>query len=241
MTAGRHLALAVRGLALAVSELADTLAHDIPISDGLTCIAHRARAILEVDYAGLWLQELHQLRCFTAIDERFAHLEQGQESGQAGPCVEAWRSRALVAAPDLRGSVHDGWDRFQSAARGAGVLAVAAVPLRSGDHSLGALGLYSLSTRAWSAGDLLVAEVLANLASGFYVDASEQSRQERLARQLQEAISSRPIIEQAKGVLAAERGISVGQAFEVIRRHARDRGASLRAVASSVVRTGYLP
>ena len=135
----------------------------------------------------------------------------------------------------------DGWDRFQSAARGAGVIAVAAVPLRSVGQSLGALGLYGLSTRAWSDGDLLVAEVLANLASRFYVDASEQSRQERLAQQLREAISSRAIIEQAKGVLAAERGISVGQAFEVIRRHARDRGASLREVASSVVRTGFLP
>jgi GAF domain-containing protein len=234
MTAGRDLALAV-------SELADVLAGDIAISDGLTRIAVRARAILEVDYAGVWLQELHQLRCCTPIDERFAGLEQSQESGQAGPCVEAWRSRTLVAAADLRATVRDGWDRFQTAACGAGVVAVAAVPLRSADQSLGALGLYSLSTRAWSDEDLLAAEVLANFASGFYVGASEQSRQERLARQLREAFSSRPIIEQAKGVLAAERGISVGQAFEVIRRHARDRGASLREVASSVVRTGFLP
>jgi GAF domain-containing protein len=229
------------GSAVAVSELADTLARDIPISAGLTCIARRTEAILEVDYAGVWLQELHQLRCFTAIDEGFVKLEQSQESGQEGPCIQAWRSRTLVAAADLRGTVGDGWDRFRSAARDVGVVSVAAVPLRSADQSLGALGLYSTSTRAWSDDDLLVAEILANLASGFYVNASEQARQERLARQLREAIGSRPVIEQAKGVLAAERGISVRQAFDVIRRHARDRGASLREVASSVVRTGFRP
>jgi len=230
-----------RDFALAVSELAEALAHDITISEGLTSIALRAAAILDVDYADVWLQELDQLRCFTAIDQRFAGLEQSQECGQAGPCVEVWKSRTLVAVPDLRGTPPSGWDRFQSAAHRTGVMAVAAVPLRSADQSLGALGLYSKSAREWSDGDLLIAEVLANLASGFYVNASELARQERLTRQLKEAIASRPVIEQAKGVLAAKRGISVRQAFDMIRRHARDRGASLREVASSVVRTGFLP
>ena len=95
--------------------------------------------------------------------------------------------------------------------------------------------------RDWTADDLDAARILADMATSYVINASELDRQRRVNEQLKEALASRIVIEQAKGALAAERGISVDEAFEVLRRHARSHSMNLRKVADAVVTLGLRP
>ena len=223
-----------------LSEFAGTLAKGYAISDVLHDLAEQVTAVLGIDGAGVSVQDGGRLRFVTALDERSAALEGVQDAGQAGPCVDAWRSGEAVTVPDLRRESR-GWDKYEQAACDAGVIAIAAIPMRCDHQSIGALGLYSTTARQWSADDLACARILADMACSYVIHASELDRQRRLNEQLREALDSRIVIEQAKGILAAERQVTVDVAFEILRRHARSHSASLRSVAEAVVNLGMRP
>lgn len=227
-------------LAQALSEFARTLTRGFAISDVLNDLAGRVTAVLGIDGAGVSVQDSGRLHFVTALDERYAALERAQEAGQAGPCVDAWCSGQPVIVADLRETSY-GWNGYAQAAREAGIVALASIPMRRDGQSIGALDLYSTTRREWSADDLRAARILADMATSYVVNASELNRQRRINEQLKEALDSRIVIEQAKGALAAERGISVDEAFEVLRRHARSHSANLRKVADAVVRLGLRP
>jgi AmiR/NasT family two-component response regulator len=107
--------------------------------------------------------------------------------------------------------------------------------------AIGALNLYDDSVRAWTTGDLQIAAVLADIATGYVVHASQLQKQRDLASHLQQALDSRIIIEQAKGVLANAYSTSVDEAFARLRRHARNHNARVSDVASAVVNLGLRP
>ena len=166
------------------------------------------------------LQHAGHLRFATALDERSSHLERVQENGQAGPCVDALRSGKAVAVADLEEAEH-GWGAYGQAAREAGIAAVTGIPMLLNGEKIGTLNVYSNARRDWSEDDLDAARVLADIATSYIINASKLAKQRRINEQLQEALASRIVIEQAKGVLAAERGISIDEAFQRLRRHAR--------------------
>lgn len=224
----------------ALSDFAGTLAKSYAVSDVLHDLSERVTGVLGIGGAGVSVQDGGKLHFVTALDERFAALERVQEAAQAGPCVDAWRSGTVVAIDDLPHTPHR-WEHYTQAAREAGVVAVAGVPMHGDGGSIGAVDLYCTARREWSPEDLASARILADMATGYVVHASELDRQRRLNEQLQEALDSRVAIEQAKGILAAGRGISVDEAFEVLRHHARSHSASLRSVAEAVVRLGLRP
>lgn len=224
----------------ALSEFARTLAKGFAVSDVLHDLAEQVTAVLGVDGAGVSVQDEGQLRFVTALDERAAALEDVQDAAQAGPCIDAWHSGKAVAVADLRQESH-GWDNYEQAARKAGVVAIAGIPMQCDGQPIGALDLYSTSRREWSGEDLESARILADIATSYVIYSSELDRQRQLNKRLQEALDSRIVIEQAKGALAAERGISVDAAFEILRRHARSHSATLRSVAEAVVSLGLRP
>jgi GAF domain-containing protein len=221
-------------LTAALSQFARTLAQGFAISDVLHDLVERVTDVLGVDYAGVSVQESGQLRFVTAVSEQAATLERVQEALQAGPCVDAWRSGEAVIIPDLRETPHR-WGRYTQAASEVGIIAISSIPMRRDTENIGALDVYSSTRRDWSSDDLAVASTFADMATSYIVSASELDRQRRVNEQLREALESRIVIEQAKGMLAAERGIPVDQAFEVLRRHARNNGVTLRSVARAVV------
>lgn len=223
-----------------LSEFAATLVKGFAVSDVLHDLAERVTAVLGVDSAGVYLQESNRLHFITAIDENSTRLERVQEEGQAGPCVDAWRSGDTVAIPALAGSAR-GWDTYFRTAREVGIVAAAGIPMRLNGESIGVLNLHHSSRRDWSGEDLNTARVLADIATSYVINASRLDRQRRINEQLQEALDSRVVIEQAKGILAGERCITVEAAFEVLRRHARSRNATLRTVAEAVVNLGLRP
>jgi GAF domain-containing protein len=224
----------------AVSEFARTLARGSAVSEVLNDLAERIVAVLGVGGAGVSVLESGQLRFAAASDERSVGLERTQEAEQAGPGADACRTGNIVKVASLPEASGE-WGVYQRSARAAGIIAVASVPMRHGGESIGTVDLYSASPRDWSAGDLRAAGILADMATGYLVQAQELHRQCRVIGQLREALDSRIVIEQAKGVLAAERRISVDEAFEVLRRHARSHAVSLRSVAEAVVSLGLRP
>jgi transcriptional regulator with GAF, ATPase, and Fis domain len=227
-------------LSAALSEFARTLVKRFAISDVLDDLAQRVTLVLGIAGAGVSLREGDRLRFVTAVDERTTNLERIQEREQAGPCIDAWRSGEVVTVADLRATA-GAWRAYGQAARAAGIVAVAGVPMSVERTVIGALDLYDARVNEWDRDDLAAARVLADMATSYVVNASELDRQRRTTEQLQEALDSRIVIEQAKGIIAAERGVSVDEAFEVLRRHARSRNTHLRAVADAVVNLGLRP
>ncbi|WP_137122392.1 GAF domain-containing protein [Segeticoccus rhizosphaerae] len=203
-------------------------------------LAERVTSVLGLLGSGVSLHKGERLEVVTAVDSRIAAVELAQQDSQDGPCVEAARTGRVVSVDDLSIDV-DRWPDYQRAARQAGVLAVASLPMRLAGRTVGALNLYSENRRQWSTEDLAAATVMADMATAYLINASEQRRQVELNEQLQHALDARVIIEQAKGMVATRQQISVELAYERIRAHARRRNATVRAVAEAIVRLGLQP
>jgi AmiR/NasT family two-component response regulator len=110
--------------------------------------------------------------------------------------------------------------------------------MRLADQVIGALNLYDAGPREWSDPDIAIAGVLADMATSYLVNASTLRQQEQLSEQLQHALESRVVIEQAKGITASQHSVSIDEAYQLIRGHARNNNASLRAVAEAIVSAG---
>lgn len=210
------------------------------ICHALYDLTTQVTAVLHVASAGISLVQDGRLRSVTAMDETTASLERVQEDHQAGPCMEAFRTGEPLLVTSLD-QVEAGWPAFVELARSLGFASTAGIPLRLEGVSFGALDLYHTSPRDWSGDDVQMARVLADVASGHVLTASELERQQRMTEQLQRALDSRVVIEQAKGMIAAERKISVDQAFEILRKHARSHNADLRSAAEAVINLGLRP
>jgi GAF domain-containing protein len=223
-----------------LSEFARTLVVRYEIADVLYDLAGRTTTLLGVAGAGVSLRDEGRLRFVTGVNEATVRVEQTQERAQDGVCVAAFTSGNRVTVPDLA-AVRDRWEDFRNEARAVGFAAVAGIPMRLDDEVLGAVNIYSAEPRAWSDEDVATARVLADMATSYLVNASELEKSRRTAEQLQEALHSRVTIEQAKGILSAERRITMDEAFNVLRDHARNHNANLRAVAEAVVNLGLRP
>ncbi len=199
-----------------LSEFARTLVVRYEIVDVLYALAERTTALLDVAGAGVSLVDGDRLRFVTGVNEATVQVEQTQERIQEGVCVDAWKSGKVVTVPVL--PPPDGsWAEFVENARAAGFAAVAGIPMRLDDEVLGAVNVYSAEPRPWSDDDIATAQVLADMATIYLVNASELEKSRRTTEQLQEALQTRIVIEQAKGILSAERKMSMDKAFETLR------------------------
>lgn len=169
-----------------------------------------------------------------AISPELAALEQVLGESGASPALAAGRANAAVACADVASS-SDLETAYAEAMVALGIHAVAVLPLVARGDSFGALCLYSESVRTWSEEDLAVAGLVADLVASHLQHAAQLDGQRLLAGQLQTALNSRVVIEQAKGVLAASENIDVDTAFERMRREARRSNTKLATVAAAVI------
>jgi GAF domain-containing protein len=183
------------------------------------------------------MAEKGRLRFVTAVSQASGELERNQEEQQAGPCRDAFDTGEVVRVADVRAECAR-WPEFAATAIRLGVAGVAGIPMRLADQIIGALNLYSPEPRRWTDEDISVARVLADVATSYVVNASKLRQQEQLSEQLQHALQSRVIIEQAKGITAQQNSVTVDQAYQLMRRHARNNNASLRLVAEAIVAVG---
>ena len=192
--------------------------------------------VLDLTGAGVTLVHGGKQRFVTAAVESIARLERVQEDHQLGPCIDAVTTAQPMTVSDLDGGdAGRRWPEYSNAATTTGIRAVAGIPMLAEGSAVGAVNLYSREPRSWSAEDLRVASVFANIATGYLVHASAAQQHQRTAEQLQQALSTRLIIEQAKGVLATRHEINVDEAFLLLRRQARDHGTRIHDVARAVV------
>jgi GAF domain-containing protein len=212
------------------------------IGDVLHNLTEEMAAVLNVTGAGVTLVHDGRQRFVTAAVDAIASLERVQEIWQSGPCVDAVASATSVTVTDINaGDVGERWPDYVIAARTTGIHAVAGIPMLSEGEAIGAVNLYDGQSRDWSADDVRIATVFASIATGYLTHASAAQQQQRTAEQLQQALNTRLIIEQAKGVLAAKRQIPIDEAFNRLREYARAHGARIDAVSHAVVKGEHLP
>ena len=217
----------------------ENLLSHYDLDEVLLDLAGRLIRLFSLAGSGVTLGRDGVLHAVMAVPSHLAPLEVYQEQEQEGPCADAFRSGRTVAVTDLR--LEERWPGYRRVAKELGMRSVVGVPMRLADQSVGALNMYHAETREWSDEDLDAARVLANMATGYLMNASSLAKQTQLAHQLQQALDSRVVIEQAKGVLAEARGISVEAAFDRLRSHARSHNSRVQHVATAVVSMGLRP
>ncbi|HLK94481.1 MAG TPA: GAF and ANTAR domain-containing protein [Nocardioidaceae bacterium] len=225
----------VERLAGVFVEVADTLVADFDVVDFLHLITARAAELVPDSAVGLMLAD-HQgrLRFMGASTEATRLLELFQLQNDQGPCLDCFRTGVGVVNADL----HDDdtpWPRFAPRAVEAGFRSVHAVPLKLRAEVIGALNVFGRQPTRLEPADAHIVQALADVATIGLMQERAIRRNELLAEQLQTALNSRIVVEQAKGALAQMHGVSVDHAFELLRAHARSTGTRLSDVARQVV------
>jgi len=224
-----------QGLAAATFvELIDTLVDDFDVIDMLTVLTSRSVELIPAAAAGILLADRSgHLRVMAASTEQIAVLELFQVQNEEGPCLDSFQTGEVVIDSDMGpGSI---WPRFAAESVAAGYPSVCAVPLRLRDAVLGGLNLFMTEPVGLSATDIALAQALADVASiAIIQNQAALDAADREAR-LQQALNSRVAIEQAKGMLAEFAAVDMDEAFNRLRRFARNHNRRLTEVAESLV------
>jgi GAF domain-containing protein len=216
-------------------ELADPDDGDWDITDALYALALRCVELLGVDAAGVLLADEHgKLNTVASSHEDTRLLELFQLQTDEGPCVDCFRQGRSVSSSDLDGD-GDRWPAFTERARRHGLSSVHAVPMRLGGTVIGALNLFRCAPGALDDAQLAIAASFATATTIAIQHRRAQRSKDRLAEQLQHALDSRVLIEQAKGYLARRHGERLDQAFVRLRTYARAHNTRLVAVARRVI------
>lgn len=171
--------------------------------------------------------------------ELAADLARLEADGQAGPCLACYRAGQPMRQLALA-QARDRWPAFTTAAIDAGLATCWALPLRRHAETIGAVSVLARSGHETDSADYLLAQALTEMATIGILRQRELRQSQRLAGQLQRALDSRIVIEQAKGVMSARLGVAPGDAFELLRSYARSRSRPLAAVAEDVL-AGAIP
>jgi len=220
-----------------VSEFAGKLLTPYDVDTVLEDLMARLVATLGLAGSGVALADHNELRFTTALPALLGSLERVQVDHRRGPCTDAFHTGEAVAFADLSRE-RQRWPEYCAAAEELGLTSVAGIPMRLSGAAVGAVNLYADGPREWHDDDLAAAQVMADMATNYLINASKLRQQEQLNEQLRRALDSQSIIEQAKGSIAATHGIDVDTAFERIRRHARSHNVTVRAVADAIVNLG---
>jgi GAF domain-containing protein len=224
-----------RRTAEAFVQLADTLVAGFDVIDLLHTLTEQCVELLDVDAAGILLVDQRgALQLVAASTEQARLLELFQLQDEEGPCLDCYHSGTQVACADLA-TEPQRWPRFTAAAHDRGFAAVHALPMRLREQVLGAMNLFSASPGVLPEGTVAVAQALADVATIGILQERSHRESVLVTEQLQVALNSRVLIEQAKGVLAERAQISVAEAFTQLRGFARNRNRRLSEVAAAVI------
>jgi GAF domain-containing protein len=202
--------------------------------DFLHVLTERCVQLLGVSAAGLLLtDEQDTLQVVAASSERTRLLELFQLQTDQGPCVDCFRTGRPVSVADLPSAGR--WPRFTAAAADAGFAAVHALPMRLRTEIIGALNFFDTDPGALDAGKLRVGQALADVATIGLLQHRAISQRDTLTEQLQTALNSRVLIEQAKGMVAERLHLDMAEAFVLLRGTARSHNRRLSDLATAIV------
>jgi GAF domain-containing protein len=222
-------------LARTFVELADTLVDDFDVVELLTLLADRCVEMLDVAAAGLMLVAPEgDLRVVASSSEEMRLVELFELQSQDGPCPDCYRTGEPAVSENLAAD-ETRWPRFGPVAREAGFLSAQALPLRLRGVTIGALNLFRTETGALEGSDVVAAQALADVATIAILQHRAAIQAHLLVDQLNHALNSRVMIEQAKGILAERAGLDMESAFSWLRVRARSHNLLLVDVAQSII------
>ncbi|SMH44765.1 ANTAR domain-containing protein [Rathayibacter oskolensis] len=215
--------------------VADTLVDDFDVVDFLHDLVERCARIFDAVDVGILLADRHgELVVMASTTERLRLIEALQLSAGDGPCVESYENGSVVTAGSLE-EIVERWPGFASGARASGYHSVHAVPLRLRRETIGSLNFFRDKPGRLDEADVPVAQTIADVATIGLVQ-ERAVREASLARdQLQHALDSRVLIEQAKGVIAHSRNVDMESAWSILRERARSRQARVTDIAQGVI------
>jgi GAF domain-containing protein len=224
-------------LAQTFVELADTLVGGFDLMEFLHMLTERCVELLEVDAAGLLLVDAHgTLQLVAASTERARVAELFQIQNDEGPCLDSFRSGQPVIVGDIAtADAATRWPRFAPAAAEMGFAAVHAIPMRLRDQVIGTLNLFGTAPNGLTPAVALAARALVDVATIGILQERAAREQDLVTGQLQVALNSRVMIEQAKGILAERMRVTPDQAFIVLRAYSRSHNYPLTKLAADVI------
>jgi GAF domain-containing protein len=224
----------------ALHELGRLRFGEMSVEAALHEIVQTTHTIFSVDGAGLMLADTdHHLRNVASSDGRLDHLEELQVRHGQGPCLSAFEDKELVGSEDL--AEEERWPLFSEAAVERGVRAVLASPLPYNQDAVGVVAVLSEKRRPWSPEGELALLAFTDLAALLIASMMQSEQQSELAAQLQGALNTRAVIEQAKGILVGQQGVEPRAAYELLRAQARAERRKLAAVSADLVHSSVRP
>ena len=215
--------------------MAGSLVQGHDVTELLTQLATDCARLLDVSAVGLLLADPRgALHVVAVSSESVADLEAFQAQRAQGPCHTCYLDGQPVNVPDLAASA-ERWPEFAAVAADASVASVHAVPMRLRDDVVGALNLFGTTPGALNAGDLRLAQALADVATIALIQDRAAADKNLVNEQLQHALNSRVILEQAKGVLSYSGAADMPTAYAALRRYARDHNIKLADLAHALV------
>lgn len=216
-------------------EITDTLVDDFDIVDFLSTVIQRTVELVQGTEGAVVLADLAgRLQVMAATTERSRILEVFELQTEEGPCLDCYRTGEQILNISLA-EADQHWPTFTSMARTAGFASAHALPLRLRDQVIGAVNLFHARDHTLDTQDATLAQALADVATISILQDRELTDLSRLTQQLQTALETRVLIEQAKGLLAERLDQSMEEAFRTLRTHARNNNRKLREVATALV------
>jgi GAF domain-containing protein len=215
--------------------LADNLVTDFDVIELLTLLADRCVTVLEVSAAGLMLAGPDgTLRVIASSSEQMRLLELFELQNEQGPCLDSYQSGHAVTHHDLA-SAATRWPSFAPEAISCGFASVHALPMRLRGEVIGALNLFHTERNGLDDECLAAARAFADIATIAILQFRATIVSHELIDQLNTALNTRVVIEQAKGIIAERQHLDTDRAFAALRQYARNNNLRLSAVAAAVV------
>jgi GAF domain-containing protein len=228
-------------LAKTMVELADTLVADFDVAELLTLLTTRCVEVLDVEAAGLVLAAPQgDLTVVAASSEATHVLGLFELQSDEGPCLDCFRTGQPVVNHDLT-TANNRWPRFAAEAIAAGFHSVHALPMRLRGFVIGALNLLHIEPGNLQRADVDAAQALADVATIAIIQHRSALDAQVVTAQLDHALTSRVVIEQAKGIISERKGLDMDQAFARLRRHARTHNLRLADVARDLISGSLSP
>jgi len=226
----RQVSLAERFVALA-----DTLVDDYDVVEVLDELMGTCLELLDVEEAGLLLNDPQgNLQRVASSSEEARLLELLQVQSRLGPCFEAVQTGQTVIVADITES-RDRWPTFADRAVAGGFNSVYAFPMRLREATIGGLNLFGVRPHTLDEESRVIAKALADIATIGILQQRSIHRTSLLAENLQRALNTRIVVEQAKGILSERGGLRMEETFNVLRSYARSHNLKLSSLAHSVV------
>jgi GAF domain-containing protein len=222
-------------------ELASSLIADFDVVDLLTLLSDRCVEALDVTAAGVMIgTPAGRLQVVASSSDAMRDLELFQLQSDQGPCVDSYRSGEPVINQDLNANVGR-WPRFTPHALAAGFRSTHSLPMRLRGNTIGALNMFRADHGTLGPEDVLAAQALADVASIAIVQNQATANAQKLNEQLNHALNSRVVIEQAKGKVSEAAHLDMDRAFQRLRNHARNHNIRLTALAQDIATGAVQP